>query len=72
MSWKIRTKFIRTVGKSGLSFEEIACIGGIAEINLFKFAAGKLVLGIVEKHRLATILDEDVAVLFPENENEDI
>lgn len=66
----IKTEFIQAVGASGLSFEEIACISGMAEINLYKVAAGKIALNDAEKRRLATILDRPMEDLFPEDNGE--
>ena len=68
MEFNIRTKFIAAVGKSGLRFEELACIGGFAEISLYKFAAGKMEFSDLEKERLAEILGSDAQQLFIEED----
>jgi hypothetical protein len=61
----IQKKFIKKVGQSGLSFLEIACISGIPQITLFKFAGGDIDLSPCEKSQIAAILGCKVDELFP-------
>jgi len=66
MANPIQSKFIKKVAQSGLSFLEIACISGIPQITLFKFAGGDIDLSPCEKSQIAAILGCGVDDLFPQ------
>ncbi len=60
MDYLIKKNFIKRVAQSGLSFMEIACITGIPQITLFKFAGGDIDLSPCEKSQIAAILGCEV------------
>lgn len=71
MDISIKKNFIKKVGQSGLSFMEIACISGIPEITLFKFAGGDIEFNNGEQKLLATILDCAPEEVFPGHEGQE-
>lgn len=59
-----RTKFINAVGRSGITFDDLACISKIEIIALYKFAGGDDNMSEVLMERMAKVLGNNDDDLF--------